>query len=186
MNQYWVALILANISPCSHVSDLITSRAILLYFILQGRQISLVAGVDTSEAPFERPWQKIDRAYFKQHCMSNAAGIPPPRPQQPHDPDQPPQPAHQDPQDAFSTMEMRQMLQHLSAQMVAVNRIGQAQATMMRQAFAASHMDFMTPAEYTAFVAWPGDQPHTMGRGGTSAGVGEQDMDEDGTEVEDE
>ncbi|WVZ24582.1 hypothetical protein V8G54_003126 [Vigna mungo] len=39
--QYWVALLHANISPCSHVSDLVTSRAILLYYILQGRQINL-------------------------------------------------------------------------------------------------------------------------------------------------
>ncbi|XP_014506339.1 uncharacterized protein LOC106766095 [Vigna radiata var. radiata] len=165
VNQYWVALIHANISPCSHVFDLITTRAILLYFILQGRQISLgqliatenfdfaqsanpkaplgypslitylcaLAGVDTSEAPFERPRQKIDGAYYRQHCMSNAAGIPAPGPQQHHEPVQTPQPAHQDPQDAFSMLEMRQMLQHLSAQ-------------------------------------------------GTSAGVGAQAMDEEGTE----
>ncbi|WVZ20114.1 hypothetical protein V8G54_007436 [Vigna mungo] len=78
---------------------------------------------------------------------------------------------------------MQQMIQHLGAQMAAVNRIGLAQVAMMRQAFTATHIDVMTPTEYFVFVAWPGDEAHTSGGGGTSSGA--QAMEEDGTEEED-
>ncbi|WVZ23710.1 hypothetical protein V8G54_002254 [Vigna mungo] len=66
------------------------------------------------------------------------------------------------------------------AKMEVVNRIGRAQAAMMRHAFGASHLDFMTPIEYDAFVAWPGDQALTTGGGATSSGA--QAMEEDDTE----
>ncbi|WVZ06294.1 hypothetical protein V8G54_019640 [Vigna mungo] len=130
--KYWVVLLHANISPCSHVSDLIASRAVLLYHIIQGRQeIFDCAQTANSKAPLGHP----------------------------------------------------SLITHLCELAGAINRIGRAQAEMMRQAFGASHPDFMTPAEYDAFVAWPGDQAPTAGGGGSSSGA--QAMEEDGTEVED-
>ncbi|WVY98554.1 hypothetical protein V8G54_030705 [Vigna mungo] len=66
------------------------------------------------------------------------------------------------------------------AKMEAIHRIGRAQTAMMRHAFGASHPDFMTPVEYDAFVAWPGDQAPTTGGGATSSGA--QAMEDDGTE----
>ncbi|WVZ16712.1 hypothetical protein V8G54_009694 [Vigna mungo] len=77
-------------------------------------------------------------------------------------------------------VEMRKMMQRLEANMKVIHRIGRAQAAMMRHAFGASHLDFMTPAEYDAFVAWPGDQAPTTGGGATSSRA--QAMEEDGTE----
>ncbi|WVZ12531.1 hypothetical protein V8G54_017061 [Vigna mungo] len=226
--KYWVVLLRANISLCSHVFDLIASRAVLLYHIIQGRQVNLgqciaqeifdcaqtanpkaplghpslithlceLVGVDTSEAPFERPRPTINRAYY----------IPPPRchrrrgqapPQQPLERDQQASPDYPASQDSFMMVEMRDMMQRMEermenlhqmgqaqeARMEAINRIGRAQEEMMRQAFGASHPDFMTPAEYDAFVAWPGDQASTAGGGGSSSGA--QAMEEDDTEVED-
>ncbi|KOM58688.1 hypothetical protein LR48_Vigan11g172200 [Vigna angularis] len=41
LSKYWVAFIHANISPCSHMSDLNVSRALLLFFILQGQPINV-------------------------------------------------------------------------------------------------------------------------------------------------
>ncbi|WVZ05137.1 hypothetical protein V8G54_018483 [Vigna mungo] len=241
--KYWVVLLHANISPCSHVSDLIASRAVLLYHIIQGRQVNLgqciaqeifdcaqtanskaplghpflithlceLAGVDTSEAPFERPRPTINRAYYIQYCLLDEAGLPipppqPPRrhrcrgqvpPQQPLERDQQASPDYPASHDSFMMVEMRDMMQRMEekmknlhqmgraqeARMEAINRIGRAQAEMMRQAFGVSHPDFMTPAEYDAFVAWPGDQAPTAGGGGSSSGA--QAMEEDGTEVED-
>ncbi|WVY89972.1 hypothetical protein V8G54_035486, partial [Vigna mungo] len=171
--KYWVALLYANISPCSHVSDLVPSRVVLLYYILQGRQISLVAGVDTLEAPLERPCKTIDRAYYIQYYLIDKEGLPIPAPQLPrphrrHRPAQPAQPQPDQP-DSFSMFEMRQMIQRLDAKMEAVNRIVLAQAEMLRHAFAASHLDFMTLVEYAARVAWPGDQAHSSEGGGTSS-----------------
>ncbi|WVZ21426.1 hypothetical protein V8G54_008748 [Vigna mungo] len=227
--KYWVVLLHANISPCSHVSDLIVSRAASRstlvsasprrYSSMLSQQtqkaplghpslityLCALAGVDTSEAPFKRPRATINRAYYTQYCLLDEEGLPippplPPRryrrrgqapPQQPLGSDQP---ASHDP---FMMVEMRDMMQRMEvrmetlhqmghaqeARMEAINRIGRAQAEMMRQAFGASHPDFMTPAEYDAFVAWPGDQAPTAGGGGSSFGA--QAMEEDGTKVED-
>ncbi|XP_022641101.1 uncharacterized protein LOC111242375 [Vigna radiata var. radiata] len=80
-------------------------------------------------------------------------------------------------------VEMRHMMQRLEAKIEAVNRIRHAHAAMMRHAFGASHLDFMTPAEYDAFIAWPGDQAPTVGGGDSSSGA--QAMGEDCTEEDD-
>ncbi|WVZ18122.1 hypothetical protein V8G54_005444 [Vigna mungo] len=85
---------------------------------------------------------------------------------------EPAHPDHPAPHDSFSMQ--------LDAKMEVVNQISLSQTAMMRQAFAVSHLDFMTPADYSAFVAWPGNQAHTTGGGATSSRA--QAMEEDGTE----
>ncbi|WVZ14690.1 hypothetical protein V8G54_012256 [Vigna mungo] len=244
--KYWVALLHANISPCSHVSDLITSRAVLLYHIIQGQQINLgqciaqeifncahsanpkaplghpslithlcaLAGVDTSEAPFERPRATINRAYYTQYCLLDEEGLPippppPPRrhrrrgqapPQQPLGPDQHAPPDYPASHDSFMMVEMRQMMQRLEAKMETqdakmkvIHRIGRAQAAMMRHAFGASHLDFMTPLGLGTRLL---QLEEAMEEDGTEecdsdAGIkiieedDDDDSEENGTEVED-
>ncbi|KOM52328.1 hypothetical protein LR48_Vigan09g098700 [Vigna angularis] len=41
LSKFWMALMLANISPSSHVSDITTNRAIILYCILTRKSINL-------------------------------------------------------------------------------------------------------------------------------------------------
>ncbi|WVZ15424.1 hypothetical protein V8G54_012990 [Vigna mungo] len=57
----------------------------------------------------------------------------------------------------------------LDAKLEAVNRIGLVQADMLRQVFASSYRNLITPAEYTSIVAWPRDQPYFTGGGGASS-----------------
>ncbi|KOM37621.1 hypothetical protein LR48_Vigan03g100300 [Vigna angularis] len=111
--KYWMAFSHANIQPCSHVSDITLSRALLLYCVIRNVNIGQVianeiqmcantinnkaplgqpslithlckiAGVDTSAPPFERPRKEIDEAYYKQYCGSEEAAHPVP-PRRPH------------------------------------------------------------------------------------------------------
>ncbi|WVZ26260.1 hypothetical protein V8G54_004804 [Vigna mungo] len=164
-----------------------------------------LVGVDTSEAPFERPRATINRSYYIQYCLLDEEGIPipppqPPRrhrrrdhapPQQPLGPDQQASPDYPASHDSFMMAEMRDMMQRMEermdtlhqmgrpqeARMEAINRIGRAQAEMMRQDFGASHPDFMTPAEYDAFAPTAG--------GAMEEDDTEVEDDEDGTEVDD-
>ncbi|WVZ02791.1 hypothetical protein V8G54_023597 [Vigna mungo] len=146
MNKYWVALMHANITPCSNVSNLLTSRVVLLCFILQGRQISL--GQVIAKEIFYCAHSANPKAPLG-YCLLDEEGLPiptpqPPRlhrrrgqahqdpPQQPHGPAQPAQLDHPAPHDSFSMVEMWQMMQQLDAKLEAVNRIGLAQAAMMR------------------------------------------------------
>ncbi|KOM43255.1 hypothetical protein LR48_Vigan05g085900 [Vigna angularis] len=39
--KYWMAFSHANIQPCSHVSDITVSRALLLYYVLRGMSINI-------------------------------------------------------------------------------------------------------------------------------------------------
>ncbi|KOM49658.1 hypothetical protein LR48_Vigan08g048500 [Vigna angularis] len=39
--KYWMAFSHANIQPCSHVSDITVSRALLLYCVLRGMSINI-------------------------------------------------------------------------------------------------------------------------------------------------
>ncbi|KOM31282.1 hypothetical protein LR48_Vigan01g083700 [Vigna angularis] len=223
--KYWVAFIHANISPCSHMSDLNLCRAVLLFFILQGQPVNVgqviateindcantplnntplghpslithlcaLAGVDTSNPPFERPRKTIDRSYFLQYCSIDEEGqhIPPPQPPRLHRrnrPDPTAQPEQVRPQDPFQMAEIKEKLE-------AIYRMGLAHADMMRHVYASSHPGFMTSEEYAARVSWPGDQTQHNGGGGTSSGAqameedqseGEEDEEEEATEEETE
>ncbi|KOM58126.1 hypothetical protein LR48_Vigan11g116000 [Vigna angularis] len=217
LSKYWVAFIHANISPCSKVSNLTSSRAMLLFFILQGQSINVgqiiaheindcaqstiskapfghpslishlceFAGIDISTPPFERPHKTINRLYYLQYCLIDEEGQPIPAPQQPHNHLDPPvQPDQLGPHDPYHMFDMRMTL--IDAKLEAVNQIGQAHADMMRHVYASSHPGFMTPEDYAARVAWPGDQAHFSGGGGTSSGVHamEEDQSDDGEEEE--
>ncbi|WVZ17700.1 hypothetical protein V8G54_010682 [Vigna mungo] len=193
MCKYWVVFIHANISPCSHVSDLNTGRAEISNCAHSANpkaplghpslitHLCEIVRVDTSTPPFERPRKTIGRAYYTQYCLLDEEGLPIPTPQplQPHrrhmplphgrrQPAQPDQPAQQD---LFQMFDMRLAL--LDAKLEAIHKIGLAQAEIMRQVYAASHLDFMTS----------GPGPFEWGDG-TSSGA--QEMEEDETNEEEE
>lgn len=184
LSKFWMAIIHANISPCSHTSDVTTNRAIILYCILTSRSINLgklianeislcahavhvalghpslithlcqLAGVDISTPPLERPRKAIDISYYFQYCLLDEDGVIIPPPQPPRIHHRP-QPVRP-PTDPYQMMEMKMAL--LDAKLEALHRSNLAQAEMMRQIyFASSSPDFMSLEEYAARVAWPGD-----------------------------
>ncbi|KOM45578.1 hypothetical protein LR48_Vigan06g088400 [Vigna angularis] len=63
--KYWMAFSHANIQPCSHVSDITLSRALLLYCAIRnlnvnigqviGNEISMCANITNSKAPLGHP-----------------------------------------------------------------------------------------------------------------------------------
>ncbi|KOM40838.1 hypothetical protein LR48_Vigan04g103600 [Vigna angularis] len=90
--KYWMAFSHANIQPCSHVSDITLSRALLLYCAIRNLNVNIgqiiadeirmcanttnskaPLGVDTSAPPFERPRKAINEAYYKQYCGGQVA-----------------------------------------------------------------------------------------------------------------
>ncbi|KOM37526.1 hypothetical protein LR48_Vigan03g090800 [Vigna angularis] len=80
--KYWMTFSHANIQPCSHVSDITLSRALLLYCAIRNLNVNIgqITGVDTSAPPFERPRKAIDEAYYRQYCGGEEAAQPvPPR-----------------------------------------------------------------------------------------------------------
>ncbi|KOM58360.1 hypothetical protein LR48_Vigan11g139400 [Vigna angularis] len=128
-----------------------------------------LAGVYTSNPPFERSRKTIDRSYYLQYCFIDEEGqhIPtsqPPRPHRSNRPDPPAQPDEPGPQDPYQMYKMRMAL--IDAKLEAINWMGLAHADMMRHVYASSHQGFMTPEEYAARVAWPGDQTQYNGGGG--------------------
>ncbi|KOM24967.1 hypothetical protein LR48_Vigan34s000600 [Vigna angularis] len=78
--KYWMAFSHANIQPCSHVSDITLSWALLLYCAIRNLNVNIgqIAGVDTSAQPFERPRKEIDEAYYRQYCGGEEAAQPVP------------------------------------------------------------------------------------------------------------
>ncbi|WVZ02501.1 hypothetical protein V8G54_023307 [Vigna mungo] len=200
-----MSVIHANISPCSHVSDINANRAVLLFCIITGRSVNLgrfianeittcahpttaksplghpslitqlceLTGVDVSTPPFEVPRKAIDLAYFEKYCLDeDEVVIPPPQSPRLHRRSHPTRPQA----DPYKMLDMK--LAFLDAKLEAVNRIGLVQADMLRQVFASSHPNLISPAEYTSRVAWPGDQPYFTGGGGASSHGATTDDDE--------
>ncbi|KOM26718.1 hypothetical protein LR48_Vigan307s000300 [Vigna angularis] len=214
LSKYWVAFIHANISPCSHMSDLNVSRAILLFFILQGQPINVgqiiaheindCAHTALSNTPLGHP------SLITHLCELAGVdtSIPPfERPRKTIDRSyylqyclideegqnipapQPPRPHrrnHPDPpaQPDQPGPQNSFQMAELNDKLEAIYRMGLAHADMMRHVYASSHPGFMTPEEYAARVAWPGGQTSTDGGAGTSSGA--QAMDEDQSEEEEE
>ncbi|KOM50095.1 hypothetical protein LR48_Vigan08g092200 [Vigna angularis] len=183
--KYWVAFIHANISPCSHISDLNVCRAVLLFFILRGQPINVGQVIateinDCAHTPLNNT--PLGNPSLITHYGQN---IPAPQPSRPHRrnrPDLPAQPDQPGPQNPFQMYDMRMAL--IDAKLEAINRMGLAHADMMRHVYASSHPGFMTSEEYAARVAWPGDQTQHSGGGGTSSGA--QAMEEDQSEEEED
>ncbi|KOM51889.1 hypothetical protein LR48_Vigan09g054800 [Vigna angularis] len=96
--KYLMAFSHANIQPCSHVSDITVSRALLLYCVLRGMSINIgqLVGVNISTLPFERPRKAIDEAYYRQYCGGDEAAqpIPPCHPRRGRGPPQAPAQPH--------------------------------------------------------------------------------------------
>ncbi|KOM38914.1 hypothetical protein LR48_Vigan03g229600 [Vigna angularis] len=147
-------------------------------------------GVDITIPPFEHPRRPIDMGYYTQFCLDADDGVASPLPRSPRRhvrqrpiPRRPPPPPSP-PADPSQMPDLSLAL--INAKLEAVNRIGQAHAEMMRHVYAASHPGFMTSDQYSAFVAWPGDQSFPAGGGRPQAGTAAMDEDDDDDEEEDD
>ncbi|KOM44828.1 hypothetical protein LR48_Vigan06g013400 [Vigna angularis] len=136
-----------------------TRRTVSSEPLLVDPEIEKTAHNGTASPPPRSP-----RIHAKQRPIPRRPQTPPPAPQS----------------DPYQMMDMRLAL--IESKLEAVNRIGQAHAEMMRHVYAASHPGFMTSDQYSAFVAWPGDQSFPAGGGRPQAGTAAMDEDDDDDE----
>ncbi|WVY92659.1 hypothetical protein V8G54_031747, partial [Vigna mungo] len=183
--KYWVAFIHTNLSPCSHVSDLTTSRVVLLFYILQGKQINVgrliaqeineCAYSANSKSPLEHP------SLITHLC--ELAGLPPPhrrpQPAQPNQLDQPAQPALPD---LYHMVELKMAL--IYAKLDAIHHVELVMLRSLGSAF--PDRQFISPEDFLTQVAWPGDPTHSSGAGGTSSKAQTMEMDDDEFDDDDE
>ncbi|KOM54643.1 hypothetical protein LR48_Vigan10g053500 [Vigna angularis] len=201
LSKLWMMLMLSNIFPCSHVSDLTVSRSLTLSCILTRKTINLgsliskeihqcahtagpkaplghpslvthlcqLAGVDVSTPPFERPRKTIDFSFYMQYCIPDDDGpVAPP----------PPLPARHRARPPTETQ--FDLLPYLTS----LHRGQLATSRMLRELTnAMPTLNMMSAAEFDEYVAWPGDQSHSIGGGGVAA---DDDTDEDEQEEEDD
>ncbi|KAG2398886.1 uncharacterized protein HKW66_Vig0086330 [Vigna angularis] len=214
LSKYWMAFIHANISLCSHMSDLNVSRALLLFLILQGKPVNVgniiaheindCANTALSNTPLGHP------SLITHLCEIAGVNTSLPPFEKPRktidrsyylqycliDEDgqnipapQPPRRHRRNQPDPPAQPEEDGPqnpfnMADLNAKLEALHRMGLAHADMMRQVYASSVPGFMTSEEYAARVAWPGDQTSTDGGAGTSSGA--QAMEESEEEDEEE
>ncbi|KOM49682.1 hypothetical protein LR48_Vigan08g050900 [Vigna angularis] len=130
--KYSMAFSHANIQPCSNVSDITVSRALLLYCVLRGMSINIgqLAGVIISVPPFESSRKAIDEAYYRQYCGGDEAArpIPPRRPRRGRGPPQGQASAEIHEVEPFQMRDMYMSL--IDAQMQSIHR-GQVATTEM-------------------------------------------------------
>ncbi|WVY90869.1 hypothetical protein V8G54_036383 [Vigna mungo] len=196
LSKIWMTLLLSNISPCSHVSDITANRshATLNLGDLISKEIyqcahvagskaplghpSLVThlcqlvGVDVSTPPFERPRKTIDFAFFMQYCLPDDDGpVAPP----------PPLPARRHARPLAAPQV--DLLPYLTS----IHRGQLATYQMLRElTYAMPELNMMSAAEFDEYVAWPGDQSHSVGGGGAAADEDEEEEDDDDSEESDD
>ncbi|KOM43504.1 hypothetical protein LR48_Vigan05g110800 [Vigna angularis] len=168
--KYWMAFSHANIQPCSHVSDIIVRRALLLYCVLRGMSINIgqLAGVNISTPPFERPRKAIDEAYYRQYCGNDESAQPvsPRHPRRGRGPPQGQAPAEPHEAEPFQMRDMYMSL--MDARMQSLHR--------------GWSMD-----EFNNVVAWLEEQTQGSGVGAAGASAIDDDDEEDSFEdVEDD
>jgi len=142
--RFGLALVHANISPCSHVSDLTKGRATISYTILIGRVMDVGQFIPLS-SPIFAAWQgwtflyprwrkqrrTLDFSYFQRFCSVAT------RPRRRHQPQPEPEPELEP--EATPTIDMRLQaleakldhLQLLEPKMQALYRLGMANADML-------------------------------------------------------
>ncbi|WVY98506.1 hypothetical protein V8G54_030657 [Vigna mungo] len=185
-----MSVIHANISPCSHVSDISANRAVLLFCIITGRSVDLGRFISNEITTCTHPTNVKSPlghpSLIIQLCELAGVDISTPPFEVPRKaidlayfekycldkedivipPPQSPRLHRRShptrpPVDPYQMLDMKLAL--IDAKLEAVNRIGLVQADMMRQVFASSHPSLIIPAEYVSRVAWPGDQPYSTG-----------------------
>ncbi|WVY91690.1 hypothetical protein V8G54_037204 [Vigna mungo] len=206
LSKLWISVIHANISPCSHVSDISVNRAVLLFCIITERSVDLGRFISNEITTCAHPTNVKSPlghpSLITQLCELAGVNISTPPFEVPRKaidlayfekycldeedvvipPPQSPRLHRRShptrpPADPYQMLDMKLAL--IDAKLEAVNRIGLVQADMMRQVFASSHPSLITPAEYVSRVAWPGDQPYsTEGGGASSHGATTDDDDE--------
>ncbi|KOM57705.1 hypothetical protein LR48_Vigan11g073800 [Vigna angularis] len=158
--KYWMTFSHASIQPCSQVSDITISRALLLYCVLKDMSINIgqVAGVNTSTPPFERPRKAIDEAYYKQYCGGEEAArpVPPRRHHRGRGPAQSQASAETHEAEPFQMRDM--YMSFIDAQMQSIHRRQVATAEMIIRMYDTPPAHRWTMDEFHNVVAWPEEQ----------------------------
>ncbi|WVZ12175.1 hypothetical protein V8G54_016705 [Vigna mungo] len=204
LSKIWMTLLLSNISPCSHVSDITANRSLMLFCIITRKTLNLgdliskeiyqCAHAAGSKAPLGHP------SLVTHLCQLAGVDVSTPpfeRPRKTIDfaffmqyclPDDdglvappPPLPAcrHARPPAAPQI----DLLSYLTS----IHRGQLATSQMLRElTFAMPELNMMYAADFDEYVAWPGDQSHSAGVGGAAADEDEEEDDDDESEESDD
>ncbi|KAL5184549.1 hypothetical protein HKD37_17G048243 [Glycine soja] len=153
LTQIWMTLLLSNIQPSDHNSDLPLPKCQLVYAILTWMSIHLF-GVPVAPSKVIRP--PITRAFIEKYCTQRQV-----QGDAPQAADTPP-PHQAGPAGSFDT---EQYLRHLVRQQAANHRahvqthdcLYQMSLSLQSQGFTSFLCP--TPDQFRAEVAWPGDWP---------------------------
>ncbi|KOM40464.1 hypothetical protein LR48_Vigan04g066200 [Vigna angularis] len=134
--KYWLTFSQANIHPCSHMSDITTQRAILLYCIFSGREVNLGAVIaEEIKSCARAPRKKLDEAHFSYYCSTKEQATTRPPQQAPRVHRRAPPPA-QGPAHEAASFQMRDMYMSLmEARMMALYRGEQELLRTLTSAF---------------------------------------------------
>ncbi|KOM25632.1 hypothetical protein LR48_Vigan147s000700 [Vigna angularis] len=201
--NYWMAFSHANIQPCSHVSDITLSRALLIYCAIRNLnvnigqviadEISVCANTSNNKAPLGHPSlithlcmiagvdtsaPPFDEAYYRQYCGGEEAAQPvPPR----HARRERGQAQNQTSAETHEAepFQMRDMYMSLiGAQLQSIHKGQVAIAEMIVGMYDTPPAHWWTMEEFHNVVAWPEEQVQGGGAEAAEASVREMEEDE--------
>ncbi|KOM25625.1 hypothetical protein LR48_Vigan125s001500 [Vigna angularis] len=188
--KYWMAFSHANIQPCSHVSDITVSRALLLYCVLRrmsiniglviANEIHVCANTMNNKAPLGHPslithlcelgGVNISTPPFERPSKAIDEAFyrrrrPPQAPAQPHD---------------VESFQMRDMyLSLMDARMQSIHKGQVATAEMIIGMYDTPPGNRWTMDEYNDVVAWLEEQSQASRAGAVEAPTMDNDEDDD-------
>ncbi|KOM24884.1 hypothetical protein LR48_Vigan10s001300 [Vigna angularis] len=184
--KYWMAFSHANIQPCSHVSDITLSRALLIYCTIRNLNVNIgqelndnqytigsnspdldfPVRVNTCAPPFERPRKAVDEA---------TQPVPPRRTRRERGQAQSQASAETHEAKPFQMRDMYMSL--IGAQLQSIHRGQVATTEMIVGMYDTPPAHRWTMEEFHNVVAWPEEQ--IQGGRAEAAGASAMEMDED-------
>ncbi|KOM54727.1 hypothetical protein LR48_Vigan10g061900 [Vigna angularis] len=182
--KYWMAFSHANIQPCSHVSDIIVSRALLLYCALRGmsinigqviaNEIQVCANTMNTKAPLGHP------SLITHLCELAGVNISIRPFESPRRGRGPPRGQASVEIHEAEPFQMRDMyLSLINAQMQSIHRGKVATAEMINWMYDAPPAHRWTMDEFHNVVAWPEEQAQGSRAGAAEASAMDDDEDDE-------
>ncbi|WVZ14053.1 hypothetical protein V8G54_011619 [Vigna mungo] len=180
--KIWMTLMLSNISPCSHVSDVTANRSLILFCIttiktinlgdLISKEIYQCAHAAGSKAPLGHPSLVTHLCQLAGYCLPDDDGpVAPPPPLPARRRARPPAAPQVDLLPYLTSIHWGQL----------------ATSQMLRDlSFAMPELNIMSVAAFDEYVAWPRDQSHSTGGGEAAADEDEEEEDDDDFEESDD
>ncbi|KOM40690.1 hypothetical protein LR48_Vigan04g088800 [Vigna angularis] len=176
--KYWMAFSHVNIQPCSHVSDITLSRALLLYCAIRNLNVNIGQMGWILLSTFERPRKAIDEAYYRQYYGGEEIAQPVPLCRTQRERGQAQSQASIEAHEA-KPFQMRDMYMSLiGAQLQSIHRGQVATTEMIVGMYDTPPPHRWTMEEFHNVVAWPEEQAQGGRVGATEASAIEMDEDD--------